>query len=103
MTLSQGSEQYSNLLTSIRDNTGGADWSGHRHRYLQESVLNRTLRRMQQEKLVDRHREADFPYRVSYKLTPAAEELVVALVPLAAWAEEHSDLVKEARRHRRRA
>ncbi|AXK35779.1 transcriptional regulator [Streptomyces armeniacus] len=56
---------------------------------------------LEQEKLVDRHRDDGFPYRVSYQLTPAAEELLVALVPLAAWAEHHPGLIKDARRRRR--
>lgn len=103
ITLSTGPEQYTDLLNSIRASPSDADWSGRRHRYLQESVLSRTLRRLEQDELVVRHREDVFPYRVSYQVTPAAEELLVALVPLAKWTERHAGLVKQARQQRRKA
>ncbi|MEU6573603.1 winged helix-turn-helix transcriptional regulator [Streptomyces sp. NPDC046805] len=62
--------------------------------------MNRTLRRLEQGELVERIREAEFPYHTTYQLTPAAKELLDVAVPIVAWAESHSDLVERARQRR---
>lgn len=102
VTLSDGQAQYTDLLNTIRAETAHDGWSGSRHRYLQESVLNRTLRRLEQEELVDRDREKVFPYRTWYKLTPAAEALLSAWGPLTEWSVRHTDLVGRAQKQVRR-
>lgn len=102
VVLSPGPQRYSVLLSSVRAKTDHDGWSGNRHRYLQESVLNRTLRRLEHMELVERHRESAFPYHTWYQLTPAAEELLMALVPVAEWSEVHKGLVQRARKPQQR-
>ncbi|CAM5731020.1 hypothetical protein SANTM175S_04468 [Streptomyces antimycoticus] len=67
MALADGPKQYTGLLGTIREKTHEDGWSETRHLYLQESVLNRTLRRLEREELVERHREPTFPYRARYQ------------------------------------
>lgn len=97
VALAEGPKQYTGLLGTIRERTHQDGWSESRHLYLQESVLNRTLRRLEQEELVERHRESTFPYRARYQLTPPADKLLTALMPLTEWPKQHADLVERAR------
>ncbi|MFD0443274.1 winged helix-turn-helix transcriptional regulator [Streptomyces indonesiensis] len=92
VALAEGPKQYTRLLDTIREKTHEDGWSETRHLYLQESVLNRTLRRLEREELIERHREPTFPYRARYQLTSAADELLTALTPLAEWPKHHADL-----------
>ncbi|RLV78525.1 hypothetical protein D3C57_109110 [Streptomyces rapamycinicus NRRL 5491] len=96
VALADGPKQYTGLLGIIREKTREDGWSETRHLYLQESVLNRTLRRLEREELVERHREPTFPYRARYQLTSAANELLTALTPLTEWPKHHADLVSRA-------
>ncbi|GAA0927612.1 hypothetical protein GCM10009574_058310 [Streptomyces asiaticus] len=96
VALAEGPKQYTRLLDTIREKTHEDGWSETRHLYLQESVLNRTLRRLEREELIERHREPTFPYRARYQLTSAADELLTALTPLAEWPKHHADLVSRA-------
>lgn len=98
--LYQESAQYSNLLTTIQDRHVDDGWPGRTHRRLRDSTLNRTLRRLEQGELVDRIREAEFPYHTTYQLTPAARELLDLVVPAVGWVESHADLVERARQRR---
>ncbi|MER7877702.1 helix-turn-helix domain-containing protein [Streptomyces solisilvae] len=97
VALAEGPKQYSGLLGTIREKTHQDGWSGTRHLYLQESVLNRTLRRLERGELVERHREPKFPYHARYQLTAAADELLTALAPLVEWPKQHAELVNRAR------
>ncbi|WP_370880462.1 winged helix-turn-helix transcriptional regulator [Streptomyces aurantiacus] len=92
--------QYTNLLDAIRAQGGDTGWPGRKHRRLQDSPLNRTLRRLEQGELIRRHRELEFPYHATYELSAAAMELLAAMAPLATWAETHTDLVDRARQRR---
>ena len=93
--------QYTKLLHAIRAKPGHNGWPGRKHLYLQDSTLNRTLRRMEQGELVRHSREPQFPYHATYELSSAAEELLTAMVPVIEWAESHSDLVERVRKRRR--
>lgn len=97
VVLSAGPQRYTDLLNSVRAKTDHDGWSGNRHRYLQESVLNRTLRRLEDMELVERQREPVFPCHTWYQLTPASQELLTALMPIAEWSENHTGLVQRAR------
>ncbi|MEV0220724.1 winged helix-turn-helix transcriptional regulator [Streptomyces sp. NPDC050704] len=92
--------QYTSLLDAIRAQDSDTGWPGKKHRRLQDSPLNRTLRRLEQGELISRHREHDFPYRATYELSAAAKELLAAMAPLAMWAETHTDLVDRTRQRR---
>ncbi|MGW7514148.1 winged helix-turn-helix transcriptional regulator [Streptomyces sp. NPDC054796] len=103
VTLKNGPKLYTDLLYSVRANTCDDGWSDKHHRYLQESVLNRTLRRMEQTELIQRRRDSEFPYRVSYRLTSAADRLLHLMAPaVSAWCSENAELVVRAQQHPRR-
>ncbi|OPF70500.1 transcriptional regulator [Streptomyces antioxidans] len=67
-------------------------------------VLNDTLRRLEDDGLVERHRYAEAPPRVEYGLTPLGETLLGPMKALGAWSMEYGDAVVEAqeRAERRR-
>ncbi|WP_413798472.1 winged helix-turn-helix transcriptional regulator [Streptomyces iranensis] len=67
-------------------------------------VLNDTLRRLEDDGLVERHRYAEAPPRVEYGLTPLGESLLGPIEALGAWSVEYGDAVVEAqeRAERRR-
>ena len=75
-----------------------AELAGGTHRFnelgreidgVSRRMLSATLRRLEQDGLIDRRVYADVPVRVEYDLTPAGEELFAALAPLAGWALQH--------------
>jgi DNA-binding HxlR family transcriptional regulator len=52
-------------------------------------MLAATLRRLEQDGLVERRVYPDVPVRVEYDLSPAGAELFAALTPLARWSLMH--------------
>jgi DNA-binding HxlR family transcriptional regulator len=60
-------------------------------------MLSATLRQLERDGLIERHVFARVPARVGYELSPAGEELLVALAPLAGWGVEHRADLSEAR------
>jgi DNA-binding HxlR family transcriptional regulator len=60
-------------------------------------MLSATLRQLERDGLVERHVYARVPARVGYELSPAGQELIVALVPLAGWGASHTDEMLAAR------
>ncbi|MFJ6901528.1 winged helix-turn-helix transcriptional regulator [Streptomyces hokutonensis] len=100
VTLHKGPAHYSNLLTAIQDRRFDDGWPGRTHVHLRDGTLNRTLRRLEQGELVERMRDAEFPYHTTYELTPAARELMDLVLPAVEWVETHADLVDRARRRR---
>ena len=52
-------------------------------------MLSATLRQLERDGLVERHVYARVPARVGYELSPAGQELLAALAPLAGWGLEH--------------
>lgn len=95
-----GPLQYTNLLNAIRSKASETGWPGRKHRYLQDSTLNRTLRRLEQGELVRHDREPEFPYHATYELSPTVKELLTVVVPMVEWAETHADLLERARQRR---
>ncbi|MEU4114441.1 helix-turn-helix domain-containing protein [Kitasatospora sp. NPDC028055] len=63
---------------------------------LSPKVLNETLRRLEYNGLVERHRYAEAPPRVDYALTDAGTALLDPIRALGAWAETHADSVLAA-------
>ncbi|MFF4508949.1 winged helix-turn-helix transcriptional regulator [Streptomyces sp. NPDC001401] len=86
--LAAGPSQYGALLQAIRDRTTNPQQPSER-RYLQDSVLNRTLSKLREEGLVLRDREESFPYHTTYRITEAGRQLLDALGPLASWSTRH--------------
>ncbi|MFF4257954.1 winged helix-turn-helix transcriptional regulator [Streptomyces sp. NPDC001663] len=89
--LSAGPSQYGVLLQAIRDRTANPQQPSER-RYIQDSVLNRTLSKLREEGLVLRDREETFPYHTTYLITEAGRQLLNALGPLASWSIRHKRL-----------
>src|SRR3954465_14854738 len=52
-------------------------------------MLSATLRQLERDGLIERHVFARVPARVGYELSPAGQELMAALAPLAGWGQEH--------------
>ena len=52
-------------------------------------MLSATLRQLERDGLIERHVFARVPARVGYELSPAGQELLAALAPLAGWGVEH--------------
>lgn len=52
-------------------------------------MLSATLRRLEEDGLIERRVYAEIPVRVEYDLTPAGQALFLALTPLAGWGQEH--------------
>ncbi|MFF4480057.1 winged helix-turn-helix transcriptional regulator [Streptomyces melanosporofaciens] len=59
-------------------------------------VLNDTLRRLEDDGLVERRRYAEAPPRVEYALTPLGETLLGPVEALGAWSVAYGDAVVEA-------
>jgi len=60
-------------------------------------MLSATLRQLERDGLVERHVFARVPARVEYELSPAGQELLSALIPLAGWGLQHADTLAAAR------
>ncbi|MGP3769770.1 winged helix-turn-helix transcriptional regulator [Streptomyces sp. SDT5-1] len=89
--LAANPHQYSALLEEVRTNCCNSGDPEHNsgRRYIQDSVLNRTLAKMRELGLIEKDRETDFPYHTTYRITSAGEDLLGALVPLMHWTERH--------------
>jgi DNA-binding HxlR family transcriptional regulator len=62
-------------------------------------MLSATLRGLERDGLVRREVYARVPARVEYQLSPAGEDLLSALAPLAGWGLTHRDALAAARVH----
>jgi DNA-binding HxlR family transcriptional regulator len=60
-------------------------------------MLSATLRQLERDGLVVRRVYARVPARVEYKLSPAGEDLLSALAPLAGWSLSHRETLDAAR------
>jgi DNA-binding HxlR family transcriptional regulator len=100
--LQDGPIHYTDLLAAIQVTAKKADrWTGKRRR-LDGKVLSEKLRWLEDAELIDRYEEPHvWPRSVCYRLTPAAEALLQAVLPLAEWGEQYTDLIERARRRRK--
>jgi len=74
----------------MRDHIGG----------ISQKVLTETLRRLEFNGLVARHRYAEAPPRVEYELTEAGRGLLGPLEALGEWSARYADDVMEAQSSR---
>ena len=81
--LSVGSSRFNELLRQIDG--------------VSRRMLSATLRQLERDGLIERHVYARVPARVGYELSPAGQELLAALAPLAGWGAEHRAEVFAAR------
>ena len=73
--LANGSSRFNELLRQIDG--------------VSRRMLSATLRQLERDGLIERHVFARVPARVGYELSPAGQDLVAALAPLAGWGVEH--------------
>jgi DNA-binding HxlR family transcriptional regulator len=83
--LASGSHRFTELLRQIDG--------------VSRRMLSATLRQLERDGLVHREVYAHVPARVEYQLSPAGEELLSALVPLAGWGMANQGALAEARAH----
>jgi len=81
--LATGSRRFNELLRQIDG--------------VSRRMLSATLRQLERDGLVERHVYARVPARVGYELSPAGEQLLAALAPLAGWGVDHRQQVFAAR------
>lgn len=81
--LSLGTHRFTELLRAIDG--------------VSRRMLAATLRGLERDGLVERRVFALVPARVEYELSPAGEELLLALAPLAGWGLEHGGRLERAR------
>jgi DNA-binding HxlR family transcriptional regulator len=74
--LASGSSRFNELLRQIDG--------------VSRRMLSATLRQLERDGLIERHVFARVPARVGYELSPAGQELLAALAPLAGWGVQHS-------------
>lgn len=73
--LATGSRRFNELLRQIDG--------------VSRRMLSATLRQLERDGLVERRVYARVPARVRYELSPAGEQLLAALAPLAGWGVQH--------------
>ena len=103
VALSSGPLRRGELLEKIRSTTVPNGWSASDRRNLADSVLHRTLTKLETAEIVEHTRDDSvFPPVSLYQLSPAARELFEALIAPAQWAEKHHDLIRRVQQRRRR-
>jgi diguanylate cyclase (GGDEF)-like protein len=96
LALSTGPRRYTELLETIRASAAVDAWTG-RKRHIHDSILHRTLRRLERDGLLHRTEEsAVWPRYVTYELTPAAHKLLRAVMPGVLWSHQHQELITQA-------
>lgn len=102
VALASGPLRYTSLLAAIRSTTVIDHWTDKNQPDIADSTLNRTLRQMELDELVERVRdETVFPPEASYRLTTVARELLDALEPAIAWVGRHRELIAHVQKNRR--
>lgn len=87
--LVDGPMHYKELLREVREHYSGEE-TNSRDGVLHDGILTKTLKVLTENGLLRRHQISGvFPPSVTYSLTTAARELLIAARPLAAWAERH--------------
>ncbi|QWF80998.1 winged helix-turn-helix transcriptional regulator [Amycolatopsis sp. CA-230715] len=90
-TLALGKLAYSDIVDSVNATEDRIGWRSH-DRPLSNRVLTNTLRRLEEDNLVARTEKGGRGRTfdgVDYQLTEAGQELLIALRPLASWAEKY--------------
>ena len=83
LALSEGTLRFTALKREIGD--------------ISQRMLAQTLRRLEQDGLVERTAYPTIPPRVDYTLTPLGRSLLVQIEALVAWADTHHPTIREAR------
>jgi DNA-binding HxlR family transcriptional regulator len=83
MQLAEQPHRFGELLNSV---TG-----------ISKKMLAQTLRSLEHDGLVTRSAHPTVPITVEYALTPLGKTLVIPIMGLSMWAEEHIEAVRKAR------
>ena len=103
VALSSGPLRRAELLERIRSTRVPNGWSESNTRNLADTVMQRTLVRLEMSEMVEHTRdERVFPPVSLYQLSSAAEELLAALEGPVEWAEKNADLIRRVQQRRRR-
>lgn len=62
---------------------------------ISQKMLSSTLKRLEQDKLINRKMYGEIPPRVEYSLTQTGKELIPAFQMLVAWALEHFEEITQ--------
>jgi DNA-binding HxlR family transcriptional regulator len=104
VALSSGPLRRAELLERIRSTRVPNGWSESNTRNLADTVMQRTLVRLEMSEMVEHTRdERVFPPVSLYQLSSAAEELLAALEGPVEWAEKNADLIRRVQQRRRRS
>ncbi|CAM3374256.1 helix-turn-helix domain-containing protein [Kibdelosporangium persicum] len=95
--LALGQVQYKDLLEKINGFEARSNWTFH-DKPLTGRTLTDTLQRAREAGLVDRLAGETQFQGVWYKLTPMGQSLLLALRPLATWAQEYREEMARLRR-----
>jgi DNA-binding HxlR family transcriptional regulator len=102
VALSSGPLRRGELLEKIRSTQIPNGWSDSDSRNLADTVMQRTLVRLETAEMVEHTRDDRvFPPVSLYQLSAAAEELFAALEGPVSWAEKHDDLIQRVQQRRR--
>jgi len=102
VALSSGPLRRGELLEKIRSTQVPNGWSDSDSRNLADTVMQRTLVRLEMAEMVEHTRDdRGFPPVSLYQLSAAAEELFAALEGPVSWAEKHDDLIQRVQQRRR--
>jgi DNA-binding HxlR family transcriptional regulator len=77
----KGIMRYKDLMDAIPD--------------ISQKMLSSTLRRLEDDHLVNRKVFAEVPPRVEYSLTDVGQELMPALQMMVEWAQTHFDAITQ--------
>lgn len=72
-----GTMRYKDLLTSIPD--------------ISQKMLSSTLKRLEEDHLLNRRLYAEVPPKVEYSLTDMGKELIPSVQMMISWAQTHFD------------
>jgi len=76
-----GTMRYKELMAAIPD--------------ISQKMLSSTLKRLEEDHLINRKMYPEIPPRVEYKLTETAKELMPALQMMIDWAQVHFEEITE--------
>jgi DNA-binding HxlR family transcriptional regulator len=88
--------KYKELRDEINRAEERRGWTSHT-RPVSQKVLSATLRRMRRDGLIARSAQAETSFNpVWYELTPLGQTLLMALTPVAKWAQDNREAVATA-------
>ncbi len=85
------------IMLALEDGPQRFSWIKRNIGDVTSRVLTQSLRRLERDGHLTRQVDPGPPVKVRYGLTPMGDELVALYRPLAVWAEDRFDAVRDAR------